>query len=366
MQCGGGKCTPNCMDGEVDGTETDIDCGGSCPMGCGVGKKCKIDPDCASNACDMSTFLCVASQCTDGQKDGAETDIDCGGGMCMGCAVGRNCKVDTDCTSMACDANLLQCVGSQCADHQQDGVETDIDCGGTMCSPCPVGKKCKLNADCTTMACDAATFRCDTSQCVDGKQDGMETDLDCGGPVCSPCGVGKGCVANTDCASAACDFVTHKCVASTCVDQRQDGTETGVDCGGGCTGCIVGQGCNGDTDCLSNACDANTLLCVASQCNDHRLDGAETAIDCGGGTCPACAVGQACVSDNDCTTLACDGMTFVCDASQCSDHRQDGNETDVDCGGADSCARCPSGKMCVANSDCQVGHTCNSVTHVCS
>lgn len=50
--CSGGKCTaaPSCTDGTHNGTETDVDCGGSCPP-CGDGKKCGSALDCLSGWC---------------------------------------------------------------------------------------------------------------------------------------------------------------------------------------------------------------------------------------------------------------------------------------------------------------------------
>ena len=44
------------------------------------------------------------------------------------------------------------------------------------------------------------------ASCVDGKQDGLETDTDCGGPVCTPCLPGKKCLVNTDCLSGNCSM----------------------------------------------------------------------------------------------------------------------------------------------------------------
>ncbi|CAF4396054.1 unnamed protein product, partial [Adineta steineri] len=38
-----------CIDGIMDGDETDIDCGGSCPV-CGVYQMCKVDLDCATGS----------------------------------------------------------------------------------------------------------------------------------------------------------------------------------------------------------------------------------------------------------------------------------------------------------------------------
>jgi hypothetical protein len=95
------------------------------------------------------TGKCSSSQCTDLKQDGNETGVDCGGGSCPMCANGLGCKIDTDCTSNACDANTLTCIANQCADHRQDGVETDIDCGGAnICPRCLTGEKCKVNGDC--------------------------------------------------------------------------------------------------------------------------------------------------------------------------------------------------------------------------
>jgi hypothetical protein len=46
--------------------------------------------------------------------------------------------------------------------------------------------------------------------CGNGKQDGTETDVDCGGATCvglgKTCAIGKGCQINADCASAVCDL----------------------------------------------------------------------------------------------------------------------------------------------------------------
>ena len=47
--------------------------------------------------------------------------------------------------------------------------------------------------------------------CTDGVKNGGETDLDCGGSDCGPCVIGKACAKNADCASAACEM--NKCVA---------------------------------------------------------------------------------------------------------------------------------------------------------
>ena len=40
--------------------------------------------------------------CTDGVKNGAETDVDCGGGTCPGCGVGHPCVTNADCAGKVC------------------------------------------------------------------------------------------------------------------------------------------------------------------------------------------------------------------------------------------------------------------------
>jgi hypothetical protein len=49
----------------------------------------------------------------------------------------------------------------------------------------------------------APDVKADTSTCGDGKRDGDETDVDCGGS-CAPCNDGQACVLETDCASQRC------------------------------------------------------------------------------------------------------------------------------------------------------------------
>src|SRR5262249_46534340 len=99
--------------------------------------------------------------CQDHHHDGLESDVDCGGGICAGCALGQNCQVNSDCASKACDATTLHCVGSQCADHKQDGAETDVDCGGGGGGACDVGMKGLVNFDCHSgHVCSATLHVC--------------------------------------------------------------------------------------------------------------------------------------------------------------------------------------------------------------
>jgi hypothetical protein len=45
---------------------------------------------------------CMAPTCTDGVRNGTETDVDCGGSVCAACAPGQTCSAPGDCQSASC------------------------------------------------------------------------------------------------------------------------------------------------------------------------------------------------------------------------------------------------------------------------
>ena len=169
-----------CEDIVLNQDETDVDCGGSCPV-CDDGKDCLVDADCSSNECTGN--ICTMVSCVDKAKNGAETDIDCGGKACPACIDGLACAVDIDCLSQSCIENL--CKAPSCDDKAKNGAETDIDCGGPKCGPCADGGACLMNVDCASGVCTVDT--CTGSSCFDGLKNGAETLVDCGGPACAPC-----------------------------------------------------------------------------------------------------------------------------------------------------------------------------------
>lgn len=54
--CQDGACgpAPTCTDGVLNGNETSVDCGGSCP-GCLAGAACKLGGDCATGVCNLAS-----------------------------------------------------------------------------------------------------------------------------------------------------------------------------------------------------------------------------------------------------------------------------------------------------------------------
>jgi hypothetical protein len=57
-------CAPTCTDGKRNGGETDVDCGGSCPA-CGVGKACALDRDCARSGICQGLSCRAAVSCAE-------------------------------------------------------------------------------------------------------------------------------------------------------------------------------------------------------------------------------------------------------------------------------------------------------------
>ena len=103
---------PNCADATRNGTETGIDCGGSCSP-CPDGEPCQDNSECQSQ-------LCVGGSCTetcsDNVRNGTETDVDCGG-ACRRCAAGEACTTDMDCGSRVCQSGTCaDCVEASCSE----------------------------------------------------------------------------------------------------------------------------------------------------------------------------------------------------------------------------------------------------------
>jgi hypothetical protein len=244
--CGLGRCMALCNDRVKNGVETDVDCGGGSCSACGVGLGCHVNADCTSGVCGDGR--CVPSTCANGEQDypPAESDVDCGSG-CAKCALGLHCYSPADCASGYC--GLGRCM-ALCNDRVKNGAETDVDCGGGSCGGCAVGRSCQLARDCATGVC--ASGKCVPATCGNGEQDDppAESDVDCGSG-CAKCALGAHCYTAADCASGYCGL--GRCMAL-CNDRVKNGSETDVDCGGSCAPCSSGFACATAHDCASGNC----------------------------------------------------------------------------------------------------------------
>ncbi len=77
-------------------------------------------------------------------------------------------------------------------------------------------------------------------------------------------------------------------------------------------------------------------MSVMPTCADRVLNGDESDVDCGGADCAPCAVAKTCRDASDCESQSCDDE---CLAATCSDDILNGTETETDCGGP-ACAAC--------------------------
>jgi hypothetical protein len=154
------KC--GCINLVKDGDETDVDCGGSCIAKCSNGKACVGNSDCNSRICINN--ICVAPpappSCTDRIKNGGETDVDCGGGVCNPCANGNHCNTNFDCGSGNCSIGVctagippITCSPGwgDCDNNAANGCETNITNNSQNCGSC--GNKCASNELCTNGKC---------------------------------------------------------------------------------------------------------------------------------------------------------------------------------------------------------------------
>ena len=315
-----------CSDGAKNGSETDVDCGGGVCSKCDDAKTCSDSNgtrDCKSGVCSAST--CQPPTPTDGVKNGTETDVDCGGGgMAPACVVGKTCTAPSDCADLYCPAAANRiCVLPRNDDGAKNGSETDVDCGGgapTNASRCSDGKACGAGANCQSYVCTGSV--CQVPKCNDAYKNGSETDIDCGGAnACVRCATSQGCLADSDCDNVRCDVGAGTCKAAAHDDGLKNLDETGIDCGGPTAPnrCPPGQGCGNDTDCAGTRCNLGTLKCNPPTSTDLLKNGTESDIDCGGGAptnAPRCAAGKSCAVDGDCNA-ACNYLSKCIDVPSC-------------------------------------------------
>ncbi|MBN1607155.1 MAG: hypothetical protein JW940_11020 [Polyangiaceae bacterium] len=118
----------------------------------GNGDPCEDHDECLSGYCNPAK-ICEPLECHDGFTNGLETDVDCGGSCVAKCGYNMSCKINEDCVSNACGAGYL--CAATCSDGIVDGAETDVDCGGTTsgCSPCVGDQTCAGGTDCSSGSC---------------------------------------------------------------------------------------------------------------------------------------------------------------------------------------------------------------------
>jgi hypothetical protein len=304
------------------------------------------------NEC-AGTDVCNGSgvcRCLDGAKNGAETDVDCGGGSCVDCGPGQACLVAGDCTSDVCTGGI--CQAATCGDGVVNGGEAcDVAnpatpcCAASCAGPASNGTVCGADPD-GPNGCGAPP-RCN------GAGTGAASCIAQNQPNGTVCNDSVFCNGNDTCAAGACtahagnpcpgpdgdgncsetcDEVADDCAAadldgSACTDGLFcNGNDT---CSGGSCAIHVGDPCpgvDGDADC-AESCDESADVCTAfdplsSPCDDGIYCTATDACDAAGvcvgsgNPCPGHDVGPSCDDSCDETTMSCiapDAATTACD-----------------------------------------------------
>jgi len=75
--------------------------------------------------------------------------------------------VGTDCISGFCISGVCATpAAASCSDGIKNGAETDVDCGGSCANKCTPSKMCTVNADCTTNRCSGGVCICPDPQLI--------------------------------------------------------------------------------------------------------------------------------------------------------------------------------------------------------
>jgi hypothetical protein len=311
----------SCSDGIKNGSETGIDCGGTCGQ-CGPGKPCLAGTDCQFGVCkaDGTCGACgVAADCP-----GVESECQhrtCTVGVCgssleltgtvlavqtTGDCKSRQCGADGKVATVNDDTDLPDdknpCTNDLCTagvpSHTTQPAKTS--CGGAnTCDAAGECVGCAVPADCpgTDTACRTRTCSamgvCGFSLAAAGAKLADPTPLDCRGLQCDGMGNTQVVNDNSDLPVDGNPCTTDECSSGTTSHQP---VAQGTSCGAGglvcdgasaCVACISASTCPGtDTECQSRTCvsgacgvgfkAAGTLLSsqIANDCKKAQCDGA--------------------------------------------------------------------------------------------
>lgn len=433
----------HCINNQKDSGEADVDCGSICGNEklCALNKSCTSNADCASKncvgnkcvaatctedancsaipgaVCDVPNGVCIS--CTDGVKNGDETDIDCGGNCSTKCAGGKACKKGGDCENGICEAGTCSSVKVDAADPKDLVINEIFDSASS--SPSFVlngGAKCEFieiaNTSAKVVSLDGLSIElqrtdetgngkvlsvplsgalpaknllvvhsCDNEMSLPDDAIGLRPakDDEKHTPILTITSTAIYDITITNGTSSTekinVDISKSKNKSSLTRDPEFSATgemKLTTDIPNAVAFATPGYCSNGGQ--FSKNCQ------VEDTCNNSQKDGAESDVDCGGAMCPKCADNKACTGDSDCASGFCDnnvcatktcakdsecGSGLKCNLDEgicytpesCSDGIKNQDETDIDCGG--SCSACSFGQKCLEASDCDTNKCTGNV-----
>jgi hypothetical protein len=129
--------------------ETGVDCGGAAlPTKCPTGQGCANNGDCNNVLCTAG-LVCDSPRNNDVLMNGTETDVDCGGGAptnAPACGTGKKCGTDLDCGSKACNY-AKKCVESISCKPQHGGDTCGPNGNESCCVSLTTGGGTPVNLD---------------------------------------------------------------------------------------------------------------------------------------------------------------------------------------------------------------------------
>lgn len=431
----------HCANNLKDNGESDLDCGNVCGSEklCPLEKACTSNADCASKncagnkcvaatctedancsaipgaSCDIPNGVCIS--CSDGVKNGSESDIDCGGSCSTKCAGGKACTKGGDCENGICEAGKCSSVKVDAADPKELVINEVFDsASGSPAFALNGGAKaCEFIeiANPTSKVVSLDGLSLELLRTDDGKGKVLSVPLSGALPaknllVVHSCDTelslpddavalrpNKGDEKNTAIltltSTATYDITLTNGSASTekisivisegksksSFTRDPEFTPTGEM---KLTTSIPGNADFATPGYCNNGGQFSKGCISQNTCGNGTKDGTESDVDCGGLQCPKCADAKACNSDNDCVSGFCDnnictkktctkdsdcGSGLKCDTEHeecytpetCTDNLLNQDETDTDCGG--SCSACVLGQKCKVNTDCNTNECTN-------
>ncbi|MDI3287705.1 hypothetical protein [Polyangium sp. 15x6] len=231
-------------------------------------------------------------------------------------ALKGECKLAADdgdpCTVEGCEGQPnahVKVAGLPC------GVNNALKCNANgQCTGCTSPEQCGEPSDCAPFACNSGV--CTLTFTPSGTPVPAQVPGDCKEIQCD--GNGEETTANDD-----SDVPSTQCQLSSCVGgtpmsmPAAQGTPCSLGGGKSCDGegnCVE---CNTDADCGPSGlfCDPISNTCFS--CTDGVQNGDESDLDCGGERCLPCKQGQKCNTLKDCTGA------FVCADGVCCDNACD-------------------------------------------
>ena len=346
------NCEELCENGKIDAGETDVDCGGACAP-CAVGQGCSYDSDCASNVCSGTT--CAQPKCTD----------------------------NTSCQNGWCNKSTGDC--ETCYDGKQNGGEdgeTDVDCGGVICTACDAGKKCQANVDCLSYNCE--NFICKGDPIESIKPNEIVINEVMGSPKTT-------LYFSTQPETNQCEFVEIVSIAKeyrnlngwSLMYQKAGETKSssvplsnliapkhGIVLNN-CSTLSLPENMRSQTvepNMLINSSDYELWLSDGEQSTEHVT---RKAVGTATGVSQTRAVeldlsaelvahNKVYAKNSNSPGYCANGGLFTEDCeTECTNGHLDNGETDVDCGGV--CAACELGQKCVDGKDCESGYCTNNL-----